>query len=145
MRIRDWRSDVCYDDLNGIEITSQSNQVEDDIEGVTLKVKEVNTTPTTVSIVRDDSAATKAVQDFVSAYNSLQVTIESLTSYDTTSNKGSALTGDSLTRKVQNEVRDVLNNSIPTGSIRPLSQPGLGTNPDPGKHTVKPAKQTKQH
>ena len=115
--------------LNGITITSQTNTLENAIEGVTLTLNKVDTTGGALTITRDDSAAEKAVNAFVTAYNNLQNTIKSLTSYDVANQSSSALTGDSLARRVQSQVRDVLNASASTasGSIRSLSQIGITT------------------
>src|SRR5690606_17666429 len=64
--------------INGITVKSQSNTIENAIEGVTLTLsKEAaeGATPDTLRITRDDSVATTAVNNFVSAYNALQSTI----------------------------------------------------------------------
>src|SRR3546814_8015714 len=97
--------------INGIAIESQSNTIEDAIEGVTLTLlKETETAkPQTLSVTRDDSVTSKAVNTFVTAYNNLQGIIKTLTSYNVDNQTGSALTGDSLARKVQNQIRDALN------------------------------------
>jgi flagellar hook-associated protein 2 len=122
--------------VNGLEVTGQSNHLQDAIEGVTLDLKKVDTDPVTVSISHDDTAVSKAVHDFVDAYNGVQSTIASLTSYDADTNKGSVLSGDSLARKVQNEVRDVLNQSLSSGNVRTLNQLGITTNPEDGSLVI---------
>jgi len=118
--------------INGIAITSQSNQVDDAIEGVTLSLSQVDSSPTTLSITHDDSATSQAVQNFVNAYNSLQTTIQSLTAYDTSTNTGGALTGDSVARNVQNQIRNVLNTTMPSGTVQSLYQLGITTDPTNG-------------
>lgn len=122
--------------VNGIQITSQSNTVQDAIQGVTMNLSAVNTTPSILSITRDSSQTTQAVQNFVSAYNGLQSTIQSLTAYDTSTNTGSPLTGDSLARSVQSQVSNVLNTVVPTGTINNLYQLGININPSDGTLTV---------
>lgn len=122
--------------INGIQITSQSNTVDNAIQGVTLTLNQINATPSTLTIVHDDSATTQAVQGFVSAYNSLQSTIQSLTAYDTSTNTGSPLTGDSLARSVQNQMSDALNTVMSSGTINNLYQLGINISPTDGTLTV---------
>jgi len=123
--------------INGIEITAQSNTIDDAIDGITLSLTQADAgTTNTLTVSRDDSAATKAINAFVTAYNNLQSTIKSLTSYDVDTQKSSALTGDSLARRVQTQFRDVLNVALPSGSVRTLSQLGITSNPTTGVLSV---------
>src|SRR3546814_20732662 len=80
MRISDWSSDVCSSDLSSV-----------------------------LSVTADDSVTSKAINAFTSAYNNLQGIIKTLTSYNVDAQKGSALTGDSLARQVQSQIRSALN------------------------------------
>lgn len=118
--------------INGIAISSQTNQVENAIEGLTLNLAKAGGEASTLKVERDDSTTTQAVKDFVTAYNNLQNTIKSLTSYDVEAQKGSALTGDTLARRVQTQARDALNGFASEGSIRTLAQMGIATNPSSG-------------
>lgn len=121
-------------DINGIPITSQTNTVTDAIEGVTLTLTKQNAIGETsnLSVTRDDSVTSKAVNTFVTAYNNLQGIIKTLTAYNVDNQKGSALTGDSLARQVQSQVREALNVANSSGAIRTLSQMGITTNPSDG-------------
>lgn len=103
--------------INGITIQSQSNKVEGAIEGVTLNLLKVDENGANLAITRDDSVTAKAINTFVEAYNSLSNTIKSLTSYDVENQKGSALTGDSLARNLQNQARQALNTATGSGSL----------------------------
>ena len=126
--------------INGIPITSQTNQVEDAIEGVSISLNKTNTDPTTLSITQDNSVTSKALNGFVAAYNNLQGTIKSLTSYDIDTRSSSALTGDALARRVQNQVRAALNVATSSGVIRSLSQLGIKTQITDGTLTIDSAK-----
>lgn len=121
--------------INGILIESQRNTIEGAVDGITISLNKVNAQPTTLSVARDDTAASKAINAFVTAYNSLQTTIKSLTAYDVDSQKGSALTGDNLVRNVQNKIREVINVTAQSGTIRQLS--GLGIKTDIKDGTLK--------
>ncbi|MFT0546676.1 flagellar filament capping protein FliD [Allopusillimonas ginsengisoli] len=120
-------------DINGIAITSQSNTVENAIEGVTLQLAKVTPgTPGTLSVTSDDKPAIKAIESFVSAYNNLQNVIKSLTTYDVESQAANVLTGDSLARRVQTQMRDALNVPLGSGELPNLSQLGVTTDPNTG-------------
>lgn len=130
--------------INGIDISSQSNTVTNAIDGVTLSLTKADLNATnTVVISRDDSAATKAVSAFVTAYNSLQSTIKSLTTYNVDAQKGSALTGDSLARRVQTQFQSVLNVSSATGATRSLAAMGITSDPKTGQLSLDNDKLTK--
>lgn len=123
--------------INGIEINSQTNTIKDAVDGVELTLSKTTTAPSTLTFTRDSEAATKAVNEFVKAYNSLQDTIKTLTQYDTEGQKGSALTGDSLARRVQSELRGAINSTIGSGTtLRSLSEIGITTDPQTGQLTV---------
>lgn len=89
--------------VNGITITSQGNQVEGAIEGVTLALAEEGMS--TLRIEQDNESMTEAVKGFVSAYNTLQSTISRLTSYNAESGAAGDLLGDAALRNVQSQLR----------------------------------------
>lgn len=123
--------------IDGISITSQTNTITDVIGGVDLTLNKTTSSPTSLSITRDDTVATQAIEDFVTVYNSLQDTIQTLTAYDVANQTSSALTGDSLARRVQTELRSALNTAS-SGGTNPLSlsQIGITTDPITGKLSV---------
>lgn len=120
--------------INGIIVKSDTNTIENAIEGVTLTLVKPNDSGTTnvLSLTRDDTVTSKAISTFVSAYNNLQGVIKTLTSYDVNSQSGSALVGDSLARSVQSQVRGALNATGASGALRTLSQLGITTDPTTG-------------
>lgn len=120
-------------DIDGIAITAQGNTVENVIEGVTLQLTNAAPgAPATLSVTRDEAASIKAIETFVSSYNNLQNVIKGLTTYNADSQSSSALTGDSLARRVQTQMRDTLNIGLDSGEIRTLSQMGITTDPNNG-------------
>lgn len=129
--------------INGITVTSQNNTIENAIDGVTLTLARqtaADAPPDTLRITRDDSVTTTAVTNFVNSYNALQSTIKALTSYDVDSQKGAALTGDTLARRAQSQVRDALNGLAVDGVT--LSSLGIKTDPTTGNLSVDNAKLT---
>lgn len=130
--------------INGIEVNSQSNSIEDVIEGVTIDLKSMPKDGETVkvAITRDDTAAINAVKDFVKSYNALLDTIKSQTSFDVENEKSSALTGDSLVRRVETQMRNALNGAEGSGAIRTLSDLGIKTDYKTGKLEIDDKKLT---
>jgi flagellar hook-associated protein 2 len=119
--------------IDGIAVTSQSNTVQGAIAGVTLTLNSVDTSAATLSITQDNTKVTDAVQGLVTAYNTLQSTIQSLTAYDTSSNSGSVLTGDSLALEVQGQTQNALDTFLPSGTINSLFELGVSSDPTTGK------------
>ena len=121
-------------DVNGIQVISQTNTIENVIDGVTLNVKDIptSTAPIQVKLERDDSVALKAVNEFVKAYNDAQKTIRSLTSYDVAAQKGAALSGDSLARRASSDISAALQVNMSEGDLRSLSSMGITTDPKTG-------------
>ena len=79
---------------------------------------------------RDSSAATSAVNDFVSAYNSYISTVGTLSSYDSSSQQAGVLLGDTTLMSVQRQVNSVLSGSVPGNSIGSLAALGITRNAD---------------
>lgn len=123
--------------INGIPITSQSNTLQNAIQGVTLNLSAVDASPSTLSITHDNSQITQAVQGFVTAYNSLQSTIQSLTAYNTATQSGSVLTGDPVALQVQEQMFSALNTVVAgTTAISSPFELGLSTDPTSGNLTL---------
>ena len=97
--------------VDGIAIQKSSNAVTDAIQGVTLNLAKIGTSQ--VSVATDTASITTNIQQFVSAYNSLQSSIKSNTSYDATNNTPSVLTGDSTTRYIQQTFLNIFNTDVP--------------------------------
>ncbi|MDT3664822.1 flagellar filament capping protein FliD [Cronobacter dublinensis] len=120
--------------VNDIEIERSTNIISDALPGTTLTLKAQSTANETLSVTRATDANKKAVTDWVSAYNSLQSTIASLTKYvkvdagaSQSSNNG-ALIGDGNVRSVQSQLRSTLT-EVQSGSYAILAQ--LGVTQDP--------------
>lgn len=126
--------------INGIDITSASNTVENAIEGVTLTLNKASTEADKLTVTTNDSVTSDAISKFVTAYNDLQSTIKALTSYDMENQRSSALTGDSLARRLQSDVRNAINVVGSEGQVRSLSQLGITTNVQTGLLEIDDAK-----
>ncbi len=114
--------------VDGIGITSQSNQVEGAIEGVTLSLQEKGTA--SVEVTRDSERIVDTIKDFVASHNELQKGIADLSSFDTESGEAGTLLGDSALRSVQSSVRSAMNHVVEDGSLDLLSDTGINLRVD---------------
>lgn len=116
--------------MNGIEIKSDSTTVSGAIEGVSLDVTALGSS--TVTVAKNTSAISTAVNDFVKAYNDLNKTIGGLTSYNAETRVGGVLQGDASVRSIQSQLRRQLGSVMEgTGSkLTSLSQVGISFQQD---------------
>lgn len=124
--------------VNGIDIIRQSNTVTDALPGVTLTLKAPSTADETLSVTRSTDDNKKAITEWVTAYNSLQSTITSLTKYTppavgatAQSSSNGVLMGDSTIRGVQSDLRALLTN-VQEGSYAIMAQLGITQDPTKG-------------
>lgn len=119
--------------IDGITISKASNTISDALEGVTFKLTKADPgVTTTLTIAPDTASIQKAVGDFVKGFNDLEKTIGNLSRFNAESRQGSVLTGDSVVRAVQNQMRGLLasSRSVATGEIGSLSQIGISFQKD---------------
>ena len=109
--------------LDGIAITSASNSVSGAIDGVTLNLTAPGST--TLTVTRDNSAATDAIQGFVDAYNSYQQTVGTLSSYDSTTGQAGILLGDTTLNSAKQQISSVLSSKVSGNSIGSLAVLGI--------------------
>ncbi len=116
--------------VNGISISSASNTVTSAIQGVTLNLSKVGTA--TLNVARDTSSVQSAVQSFVSAYNTINTTLNSLTAYDPSTQQAGSLNGDFTVTMIQDQIRRALSSSITglSGGLTTLSQIGVSFQKD---------------
>lgn len=109
--------------VNGIAIASQSNRVEEAIQGVTLDLAEVGSS--TLTVERDTKAIKEAVKSFVEGYNALRKTMQGLTSFNAETGAAGELLGDNTLRSVESRLRSVLGGGVDEGGLRMLSDVGI--------------------
>jgi len=110
--------------VNGLEISSKTNSVSEAIQGVTLDVLKVGTS--SVNIIKDTSAVETGVNNFVKAYNELNTVLSSLTGYNSATETGGPLIGDSTARSIQEQVRKMLSGSLEGLSNSSMSLSKIG-------------------
>lgn len=114
-------------EIDGYRINSATNQVAGALEGVTLDLlaaepgKRVE-----LEVQVDRAAATKAVKDFVSAYNGLVKNLADLTRFDPETLQAGPLTGDSTVRSLQAVLRREMGAAISGLAADVDSLHGLG-------------------
>ena len=86
-------------------IESDSNEVSDVLEGVTLELNDTsNGDIVQISITRDNATVKERIQGWVDAYNEVLSLIDTYDSYDLENEKAGALFGDSGTRSLKNRL-----------------------------------------
>lgn len=112
--------------VDGFERESSSNSISDIIPGVTLdltKAEEGSTKALTIS--RDNSPLKIDLEAFVSAYNASISLLKNSSAYDAEKDKASVLTGDSMVRGLQQQLRGQL-----SANVLDLKELGLTINKD---------------
>jgi len=96
--------------VNGFAATSASNQVTSVISGVTLNLLGTTAadTPATLTIGNDTTGAQTSIGTFVTALNGLITSIQSLTSYDPSTQTAGPLLGNATLQSFQNQLSNIL-------------------------------------
>jgi flagellar hook-associated protein 2 len=113
--------------INGIPVTSASNELAGVVEGLTLRLRGTSgATPVDVDVSPDREAIAEAVKGLATTYSELAKAIGEQTKYDPTSKVGGPLQGDSAVGGVLARLRGVINSaSGASASLPRLSDIGL--------------------
>ncbi len=112
--------------VNGIAIASPSNTITGAVDGLTIQLQKVSSTPVNLSVASDTATVTKTVQSFVAAYNALSSYIANQTKYDDVAKQGGPLQGDSAATGLQSQLRSLLGaESSASSTFSRLSDMGL--------------------
>jgi len=100
--------------VDGITMTRSSNQITDIIPGVTLDLRDADSSVTiTLNINRDYDSIKSKIQDFVDKYNDVITYINSQFDYnENDSSSTPVLFGDSSLLTVKSDIRDVILSSV---------------------------------
>jgi flagellar hook-associated protein 2 len=117
--------------VNGIDISSASNLLNNVVDGVTLTLQKVTTNPVTVDVKSDTESMKAKVTAFVSAFNDLANFLRTQTAYDADTKTAGSLQGDSAAVSLQSQLRGVLNQGSTASSLYTrLSDVGLSLQKD---------------
>lgn len=92
--------------VNGLDVTKSSNTVTDAVEGLTLNLKAVTTSPVTLQVGLDDTALKSTLDSLVSAYNKIRGNLKDQQEKDATLAKET--TPSSLERGLRNILRETV-------------------------------------
>lgn len=121
--------------LNKAEYDSASNVVTGLVSGVTLNLTGTSTSgaTTTLTVAPNPSSTASAIQAFISSYNSLQQTISSLASYNSSTGQAGPLLGNAVLGNLVSQINSTLDASVGGASGNPftsLAQLGIVANTD---------------
>ncbi|UZG43521.1 flagellar filament capping protein FliD [Caldimonas thermodepolymerans] len=129
--------------INGLAIESASNQLSNVVEGLTLTLTQVTSSPVQVKVALDTESIRKAIDGFVRAYNDINSYIATQTKYDEGSKTAGTLQGDRATLTLQNQLRTLLRQDSGASAMFPnLSSLGLEVQRD-GSLSVNSSKLSK--
>ena len=113
---------------NGLTVFRETNYVDDLVKGLAINLKSASDAgqPVTVDIVKDTSELKGKVQEFITAYNELNATISSQTGYDTATNTGGVLLGDTIVRSMTTQIRQIMSDVVTLGDNRTVSLATVG-------------------
>ena len=126
--------------INGLDITSALNTVEDAVEGVTLTLKAATDAGEIAAVSINDNTAgiVGAINTFKEGYNALIGVINGLTSYNSELGRGSVLTGDPGIRSLGQKLRTMLNTQVEnvSSAVGTLAELGITTNVRDGSLSI---------
>ncbi len=95
--------------IDGQTVTRSSNSINDAIEGVTIDLQKAETgTENSLSISLDSGGLNETIASFVSSYNSMVDTMQSLSKFDPSGGSSGVLLGDATLRNVQSQMRGII-------------------------------------
>ncbi|WP_230369482.1 flagellar filament capping protein FliD [Paludibacterium denitrificans] len=110
--------------VNGVSVTSGSNQLTDVISGVEVDISKLGSA--TISLTKDSGAIANSLQSFVDAYNQVKSAVDSA--------RNGSMSGNASVLSVQQQLVSVLQTPVagadPVNSYAYLSQVGISIQKD---------------
>jgi flagellar hook-associated protein 2 len=119
--------------INGFAATSGSNVVANAVSGVTLNLQKASApgVSTTLTVSPDTSSAQTAIDKFVTAVNGVLGSIQTLTSYDPSTQTAGPLNGNATLEAFQNQLQNILGKFTNAGGgIKSLTDIGITAGTD---------------
>jgi len=119
--------------LNGIAISSASNEVSDVIDGVNISLKSIGSASLNIEI--DTAQVKSAITQFVASYNGFIGAVNQLTAYDPDTRIAGDLNGDGITRSITSNIQRIIGDPIGTlgDDFTILAEAGITTDPSTGR------------
>lgn len=112
--------------VNGIEISRETNIVEDAIQGVTIDMSRSSAGDTdTVRVSQDTDRITGAIEDFVSNFNRYQSSQDDLTAFAGQGGNNGVLLGDGAARSTGSLLRSATSQMSDAGEMGMLADLGI--------------------
>ncbi|MDB5172872.1 MAG: flagellar hook-associated 2 domain protein [Phycisphaerales bacterium] len=107
-------------------LTSSSNQLSNVIAGVNITLTGASQSPVTLNVTRDSSNIVTQMQKFTDTFNAVVSKINDLTKFNTTTNSGGLLLGDSTVQTVQQQMYSVFQGVVSgAGRYKLVSDVGM--------------------
>jgi len=118
---------VGPDAATGFLVSSESNLFEGAAVGVDVEVLSSSSTSATVTVSRDDSPIERALQSFVSGFNTFTGAAASATAFDLEGNRRGILQGSGVVLRASGRLQSLVNRQFlgSTDTIRSLSDLGI--------------------
>lgn len=117
--------------INGIELSSASNTLENVADGLTINLLRETTTAVDVNVTDDTASVKQGVLDFVKAFNDLANYLRTQTAYNAETKTGGVFQGDSSIVGFQRQLRAVLNEESSASDVwATLSDIGISMKSD---------------
>jgi len=113
--------------IDGVEIESPENTIDDVINGVTLNLDADSVGQTVqLKVFHDKAQISSAIQEFVTQYNAFIERSNELTDYDTETQEAGPLANDTSVRSVLSQIRRELGSSFAAVNSQYVSLSSLG-------------------
>ncbi|MGA1318789.1 MAG: flagellar filament capping protein FliD [Rubrivivax sp.] len=103
--------------VNGATVQSDTNTLNNVLDGVSITALKTTSGPGTVTIDRDTAAAKTRIQEFVTAYNDVTNFLKAQTAYNEATKTGAPLQGDRVALLIQNSLRELTTDSTGASSV----------------------------
>ncbi len=118
--------------VDGISMTRSSNSISDLFKGYTLDLLATNSSAIKISSSQNLTTIENLLNDFIASYNAIYAGITAMSMQSNTGGESGPLSGDSLARKIQRDLRNFTSKSVTGYEDGPytLSLLGVKTNRD---------------
>jgi flagellar hook-associated protein 2 len=118
--------------IDGISVTSATNQISGAIPGVNLALTGITSSPATLTVAASASSLTSNVQAFVTAYNSVVTTGHTDAGYGTTAASSPLLAGDNGIETSLDQLGELVSGTVSTTdtTLTTLASVGISINND---------------
>ena len=125
-------TDAAYT-LDGISLSSSTNEVTDALSGVTINLLAKSADPVTLTLTADTDTASKVVNDFISKYNDLVTYVRNQSAVSDDGTTRQPLAGNSTFEYLLSDLRDIVSGPVagrPAGAPSMLADLGIDVGKD---------------